>query len=229
MGELFYTEFGLQAGGTILHPPGGSAATMFRNFQPYYYWSGSEVLEETSLFPPEFQLKPDTHETFSFGSGYRSGNVDPNEMYVIPVFDGTVHTVTSNSDSGKGSLRAAVAAAAPGDTIEFSPGLDGYTISLQSTIDINKPLYIVGPGASKLTISSANEINLFYVGPDARASTGQTTSIYGLKLESVTPKFPILEAGLVTLKSDVFKQNAGPPGRRPGGIPNPPPGGGQPI
>lgn len=42
----------------------------------------------------------------------------------------TTFTVTNTNDSGGGSLRAAIAAAAPNDTVFFDPGLDGLTITL---------------------------------------------------------------------------------------------------
>jgi hypothetical protein len=76
MGELYYTELGGQAGSTILLTH-DSDEELFRNFQPYLYWSGTNV-----------GVKTDSHKTFSFGNGYRSDNVDPNLMYVLPVFDG---------------------------------------------------------------------------------------------------------------------------------------------
>jgi hypothetical protein len=68
-------------------------------------------------------------------------------------------TVTNSKDSGKGSLRAEIAAAQSGDTIVFSPPLDGKTITLTTgELDLTKNLTIQGPGASELTISgnSAN-------------------------------------------------------------------------
>lgn len=63
-------------------------------------------------------------------------------------------TVTNLDDSGAGSLRAAVAATAPGGVVDFAPGLTG-TITLTSPIDVNG-LTITGPGASALTISGGN-------------------------------------------------------------------------
>jgi hypothetical protein len=68
-------------------------------------------------------------------------------------------TVTSIKDSGAGSLRAEIAAAHSGDTIVFSPKLDGKTITLTTgEMDLTKDLTIQGPGAGQLTISgnSAN-------------------------------------------------------------------------
>ena len=70
-----------------------------------------------------------------------------------------VLTVTNTADSGAGSLRDTVAAAAPGDVITFS--LSGCPCTLQLTsgrIYINKDLYIVGPGAGQLTISGGNGV-----------------------------------------------------------------------
>jgi hypothetical protein len=62
-------------------------------------------------------------------------------------------TVTNNFDSGAGSLRAEIAAAHSGDTIDLS-GLSGQTITLTSgQLVLNKSLTIQGPGAGQLTIS----------------------------------------------------------------------------
>ena len=60
-------------------------------------------------------------------------------------------TVINNNDSGSGSLRATIAAATSGDTIDFSSKLNGQTITLTSgelTIGVN--LTIDGPGAGQL-------------------------------------------------------------------------------
>jgi hypothetical protein len=63
-------------------------------------------------------------------------------------------TVTSTADSGPGSLRADIATAHAGDTINFAPSLDGKTITLTSgELVLNKSLTIQGPGASQLAIS----------------------------------------------------------------------------
>lgn len=73
-------------------------------------------------------------------------------------------TVTSTADSGQGSLRAAVAAAAPGDVIRFGSGLKGKTISLTSgPIAIGQSVTILGPGAGKVTIDGGGRSGLFTV------------------------------------------------------------------
>jgi hypothetical protein len=87
-------------------------------------------------------------------------------------------TVTSAADSGTGSLRAEVAAAASGDTIVFAPNLAGQTISLNSTIDINNNVTIQGLGASQLAISGNNAHRVFDIG------SGFVVEIDGLTIES---------------------------------------------
>jgi hypothetical protein len=218
MGRLYYTELDAYAGGTVFLSPKNTPnpyADIFQNFQPDFYWTGTSTGTKTN-----------SHQVFSFGSGFRNNHTDPNELYVLPVYPGTVWEVTNDHDAGPGSLRAEVAAAKPGDTIEFASYLDGSTITLRSTIAINKLLYIVGPGANKLTVNSESSIHLFYVEPYARPKASESTSIYGLTLESHAPAFPILDGGPLNLKSDVIKENKASGG---GGIPNQPPGGGQPI
>ncbi len=60
--------------------------------------------------------------------------------------------VTSLADSGAGTLRAAIAAANPGDSIYFT--VTG-SIDLQSTLNINEDIEIDGPGADSLTVERA--------------------------------------------------------------------------
>jgi hypothetical protein len=54
--------------------------------------------------------------------------------------------VTSLADSGPGTLRGQIAAAAPGDTVQFVSSLYGGTVNLTSgQLEINKNLTILGP------------------------------------------------------------------------------------
>jgi predicted outer membrane repeat protein len=63
-------------------------------------------------------------------------------------------TVTTAADSGAGSLRAEIAAAHSGDTINFASSLKGQTIVLfSSELLIDKSLKIEGPGANNLAIA----------------------------------------------------------------------------
>ncbi|HEV3083820.1 MAG TPA: hypothetical protein VGY66_28825 [Gemmataceae bacterium] len=74
----------------------------------------------------------------------------------------SILTVTNNLDSGPGSLRADIAAAQSGDTINFAPSLSGQTIQLTSgELDITKNLTVTGPGAGQMTISGGNQSRVF--------------------------------------------------------------------
>jgi len=73
-------------------------------------------------------------------------------------------TVQNTNDSGAGSLRQAIADACPGETITFDPSLSGQTITLLSTLDINKNLTIDGSALpSKLSISGNNSVTMLLV------------------------------------------------------------------
>lgn len=59
--------------------------------------------------------------------------------------------VTSAADSGPGTLRAVIAAAADGDVITFADSVN--QIVLADSLTINKSLHIQGPGIGELTIT----------------------------------------------------------------------------
>ena len=79
-------------------------------------------------------------------------------------------TVTSIADKGAGSLRADIAAAQSGDTIDFAPSLVGQVITLRSELLIDKNLTITGPGAGQLTVSGNNSSRVFEVAGGMQAS-----------------------------------------------------------
>src|SRR5581483_1623542 len=86
-------------------------------------------------------------------------------------------TVTNTNDSGAGSLRAALAAAGNGDTINFAPSLEDQTIALTSgQLNITKNITITGLGANELTVSGSGSSRVFDV------SSGVTASISGLAI-----------------------------------------------
>ncbi|OLC89474.1 MAG: hypothetical protein AUH86_25520 [Acidobacteria bacterium 13_1_40CM_4_58_4] len=91
-------------------------------------------------------------------------------------------TVTNRNDSGPGSLRAAIANAGSGDTINFAltydPSGAGNTIKLSSgPLTINKSLTISGPGW--LAISGENSDVVFVVNGVANATISGVTIEYG--------------------------------------------------
>ena len=108
--------------------------------------------------------------------------------------------VTNTNDSGRGSLRAAVAGDVSGDVpIVFAPGLAGQTITLLSPIPINHDVTITGLGANQLTISGAGTTQLFDI-------TSGTVTITGLTLSGgvATQGGAINNAGSLILNGDMF-------------------------
>jgi hypothetical protein len=109
-------------------------------------------------------------------------------------------TVTQLDDSAidPGSLRHAIDAAAPGDTIKFRSGLSG-TISIGSEYFINQDLTIDGPGAGHLTIDGGFQSRIF-------AIVAGNVSISGLTLAqgsiASTPFNPRAEGGAIEDKSN---------------------------
>jgi hypothetical protein len=86
--------------------------------------------------------------------------VGPLLVFATPAGADTLF-VTNTNDSGSGSLRAVVAAAAPGDTVVFDASLAGRTITLTSgQIPIAKILTIDG-GANRITISGNGASRVF--------------------------------------------------------------------
>jgi trimeric autotransporter adhesin len=113
--------------------------------------------------------------------------------------------VTNTLDSGTGSLRDAVTtvnAGAGGDTIVFS-GVTG-TITLSSTLGIGKSVTINGPGATLLTISGNDTVQVF------NAAVGTTVTISGLTIAHgfANPRGGgILSSGTLTVSNCIFSNN----------------------
>ena len=84
-------------------------------------------------------------------------------------------TVTSLADSGEGTLRAAIAAAADEDTIQIS--LSG-SIDLQSTLRLARPVTIQGRGSDELTVRGG--------GPMAKFSVFEIRERGGITLKNLT-------------------------------------------
>jgi predicted outer membrane repeat protein len=125
-------------------------------------------------------------------------------------------SVTSPLDDGSsGTLRATIAAAARGDTINFDSSLNGQTITLNgSELLINKPLNIQGPGADQLAISGNHLSRVF-------ESYGSPVTLAGLTIEYGNSGFsgnygPLTEGrgggiyseGALTVSNCVFSGNS---------------------
>ncbi|HKV39505.1 MAG TPA: choice-of-anchor Q domain-containing protein [Blastocatellia bacterium] len=86
--------------------------------------------------------------------------------------------VTTNADSGMGSLRDAISNACDGSTITFANSVTS-PIVLQSELDVDKNLTIQGPGAGTLTISGNKAVRVFHLGS---VTPGVTISISDLTI-----------------------------------------------
>ena len=107
----------------------------------------------------------------------------------------TTRTVTSTSDAGPGSLREAIAAAQPGDTINFSASLNGQAITLTSEeLSINADITITGPGANFLTVRRSSVVGtaafrIFHITPN------HNVTIAGLTIANGNAHGAVVDAG----------------------------------
>ncbi|MBP8295696.1 MAG: IPTL-CTERM sorting domain-containing protein [Burkholderiales bacterium] len=75
-------------------------------------------------------------------------------VFLFAAANALAGVVTSTANSGAGSLRDTLAAAASGETITFSLAMPA-TIALSSELPLSQSVTIQGPGANLLTISNA--------------------------------------------------------------------------
>ncbi len=87
-------------------------------------------------------------------------------------------TVTNSADSGPGSLRAAIASAASGDTINFSL-IYPTTITLATPLTFGPSVAITGPGSANLAISGADSVNVLIVNAGAAVQVSDVTITQG--------------------------------------------------
>ena len=85
-----------------------------------------------------------------------------------------VHAVLNTADSGPGSLRAAVAAAADGDVVQFADPAFG-EIALASELTIDKDLTIHGLGAAATTLGGGGQHRVLTIAAGADVSIDSLT------------------------------------------------------
>ena len=119
--------------------------------------------------------------------------------------------VTSNADSGEGSLRAILASAASGDTITFDPTLSGGAIYLAATLDVNINITIDASSlAAPITISGdtgndgTGDVEVFYV------DTGVTAAFKNIRIANgdAASGGGIQNSGVLTLDHVILDNNA---------------------
>ena len=113
-------------------------------------------------------------------------------------------TVTHTDDSGAGSLREAIASAAPGDTINLD--VTGTITLTTGELLINTDLTISGPGAESLAISGNNASRVFKI------FLSKTVTISGLTIQNGNVPTGqgaggIMNWGTLTLNNVVVKNN----------------------
>jgi hypothetical protein len=116
-------------------------------------------------------------------------------------------TVLNTLDSGAGSLRADIAAAHSGDTINFAPSLAGKTITLtKGELLIKTNLTIAGPGAGELTVSGNHASRVFEV------ATGTHVALTGLTISNGLAAGAngggILNSGTLTVSASTLSSNS---------------------
>lgn len=119
----------------------------------------------------------------------------------------TTFTVNTLSDSGDGSLRAAVLAANanPGaDVIAFEYGLRGTVALTSGELTITDGIEIKGPGATKLAVSGSDVSRVFRIGGGVIVSIDGLTITHG---RAIGQGGGILNAGNLTLSRSVLSDN----------------------
>jgi protein involved in ribonucleotide reduction len=121
----------------------------------------------------------------------------------FPTFAATV-TVTNTSDSDPGSLRQAIADAAPSDTIKFSVA---GTITLTSgQLAIHKNLMIQGPGESVLSISGHRASRVFLINVGVTVTLAEMSIRDGF-ISDVESGAGISNAGTLIINHSTIRNN----------------------
>jgi hypothetical protein len=88
-------------------------------------------------------------------------------------------TVTSTADSGPGTLRAALAAAADGDTIDAS-GISGTILLTSGELLVTKSVTIAGPGPAIAAVDGDAATRVFHIGSNTVVTISGLTITNGL-------------------------------------------------
>jgi subtilisin family serine protease/PKD repeat protein len=99
-------------------------------------------------------------------------------------------TVTSIADSGAGTLRAALASAADGDTIDAS-GVTGTILLTSGELLVTNSVTILGPGRANLAVNGNHASRVFHIGSAATVTIANLTITNGF----ASGVFPANEGG----------------------------------
>ncbi len=116
-------------------------------------------------------------------------------------------TVTNTNDSGAGSLRAQVAAAQPGDTINFAPALANQTITLTTgQIPVNQSVTIDGQN-NNIVINGNENGRIFEIGGGSTATINNLTLYNGQVVDSNGGAILVDKGAGLKLTGDTFTSN----------------------
>ena len=125
-------------------------------------------------------------------------------------------TVTTAADSGAGSLRAEIAAANSGDTINFAASLKGQTITLTSgELVVNKNLDIEGLGAGKLAVSGNHASRVFDIQNAASVTIAGLTIADGNVVDDLAGGVANESGSTLHLINDVVADHVDPTSKQP--------------
>jgi len=122
----------------------------------------------------------------------------------VPMASAATLTVLNNADTGAGSLRATIAAAAAGDTIVF--GSVTGTISLATQLTVASNVTISGPGAGNLTLAPSSTDRALYVQDNYSVSISGVT-FQGNGTTTVKGAAIYHYGGMLTIANCVFTGN----------------------
>ena len=134
--------------------------------------------------------------------------------------EGTTLVVTSTADSGMGSLRATLAAANDGDTIQFDPALNGQTIGLTTDeLVIDNDITIQGPGPDLLAVEKIPAITFFRI---FHILPSHNVTIAGIRISkgnnSGEPGAGVFNEATLTMDNCIVSENVMEGGGSGGGI-----------
>jgi hypothetical protein len=99
------------------------------------------------------------------------------QFAVVPTHSASI-TVTSTANSGAGTLRAALAAATNGDTIDFALATPSRIMLTNAELLVTKSIRIMGPGPELLIVDGNRSNRVFHIAPS------NTVFISGLTIAS---------------------------------------------
>ncbi len=155
-------------------------------------------------------------DSFTFTVSDGAGGTIGLTTFNITTGCGNAITVTSNADSGNGSLRQAIAAACTDATITFGGGVVSPITLTTGELVIDKNLTIQGPTAAALVISGNSTSRVFHVNP------GITASISNLTFSNGAAAFggAVYNEGTLTLNGVTVKSSTAANGANNGGAAN---------